>query len=243
MTDRALPDTGLILALDVPDRPAAEALLRPLKGRLQWVKIGLQLFLREGPTILDVVADDGFNVFLDLKLHDIPNTVASAIKALAGHRVGLLTLHASGGEEMLRRASEAAKEALPEARTLGVTVLTSMDAAGLSKIGVEAEPEAQVQRLAKLATHAGVDGLVCSPLELTGLRRELGPAPLLVTPGIRPADADKGDQKRVMTPTEARAGGASFIVVGRPILQAPDPLAAVASLLDELSTKPASADA
>lgn len=238
VSSRPASPTQLILALDVPSQTEALSLLRPVAGELVWVKLGLQLFLREGPGVVEAVADMGFHVFLDLKLHDIPNTVASAIRSLRGLPVGLLTLHASGGDEMIQRAKEAAADALPEAHVLAVTVLTSMNAANLRKIGVPDEPEAQVRRLAALALAAGADGLVCSPRELAPLRTDLGPHPLLVTPGIRPTAAASGDQKRVMTPAEARDQGASHIVVGRPILGAADPIAATRAILAELCTEP-----
>ncbi len=215
----------LILALDVETREEALALARPLAGNLRWVKLGLQLFTRHGPGIVDDFASLGFEVFLDLKLHDIPNTVASAIKSLRGRPCSLLTLHASGGPEMLARAAEAARDALPSCRLLGVTVLTSMDQSQLSAIGIGRSAEEQVRLLGAMATRAGIDGLVCSPLELPILRATLGSTPFLVTPGIRYPDAKGDDQTRVMTPAQAAAAGASAIVVGRPILRDVDPAA------------------
>lgn len=213
----------LILALDVESKDEALALARPLAGNLGWVKLGLQLFTRHGPGIVDEFAGLGFKVFLDLKLHDIPNTVASAIKSLRGRPCSLLTLHASGGPEMLARASAAARDALPDCRLLGVTVLTSMDQAQLDAVGISRSAEAQVRLLGAMATQAGIDGLVCSPLELPVLRSTLGDNPFLVTPGIRYPDAKGDDQSRVMTPAQAAAAGASAIVVGRPILRDADP--------------------
>jgi len=219
------PGCQLILALDVETREEALAVARPLAGHLRWVKLGLQLFTRHGPGIVDEFATLGFQVFLDLKLHDIPNTVASAIRSLRGRPCSLLTLHASGGPEMLARAAEAARDALPSCRLLGVTVLTSMDQAQLGAVGISRAAEEQVGLLGAMATKAGIDGLVCSPLELPLLRSSLGGAPFLVTPGIRYPDAAGDDQSRVMTPAQAAAAGASAIVVGRPILRAPDPAA------------------
>jgi orotidine-5'-phosphate decarboxylase len=215
----------LILALDVETRDEALALARPLAGNLRWAKLGLQLFTRHGPDIVDDFAGLGFQVFLDLKLHDIPNTVASAIRSLRGRPCSLLTLHASGGPEMLARAAEAARDALPACRLLGVTVLTSMDQAQLDAVGVARTAEQQVGLLGSMATKAGIDGLVCSPLELPLLRSALGSTPFLVTPGIRYPDAKGDDQSRVMTPAQAAAAGASAIVVGRPILKDRDPAA------------------
>lgn len=224
----------LILALDVPDKAVAQPVLDAVAGRLRWVKIGLQLFLRHGPALVEEVASQGFTVFLDLKLHDIPNTVASALHSLADLPVGLLTLHAGGGHDMLQRAAEAAAKALPQTRLLGVTVLTSFDAAGLKAVGVADTPAGQVERLAALGLGAGLHGLVCSPLELPALRARFGEGPILVTPGVRPREAAADDQKRVLTPAEARAAGSTGIVVGRPILQATDPGEAVARILREL---------
>ena len=215
----------LILALDVETREEALALAKPLAGNLRWVKLGLQLFTRHGPGIVDDFAALGFEVFLDLKLHDIPNTVASAIKSLRGRPCSLLTLHASGGPEMLARAAEAARDALPSCRLLGVTVLTSMDQAQLGAVCISRSAEDQVRLLGTMATAAGIDGLVCSPLELPVLRSALGAKPFLVTPGIRYPDAKGDDQSRVMTPAQAAAAGASAIVVGRPILKDKDPAA------------------
>lgn len=215
----------LILALDVETKDEALALAKPLAGNLRWVKLGLQLFTRHGPGIVDEFAGLGFQVFLDLKLHDIPNTVASAIRSLRGRPCSLLTLHASGGPEMLARAAEAARDALPSCRLLGVTVLTSMDQAQLAAVGIDRSAEHQVRLLGSMAAQAGVDGLVCSPLELPILRSTLGRAPFLVTPGIRYPDAKGDDQSRVMTPGQAAAAGASAIVVGRPILRDADPAA------------------
>lgn len=226
--------TELILAVDLDDKDAAKKFLAPLRGELSWVKIGLQMFLKYGPAVVDEFAALGFNVFLDLKLHDIPNTVASAIKSLRGRPCGMLTVHTLGGGEMMRRALEAAADALPQTRLLGVTVLTSMNDAQLAGIGIERTPMAQVEILAKLAADAGMRGLVCSPLELPMLRKFLGEEIALVTPGIRPASASLDDQSRVMTPADAARAGASFIVVGRPILKASDPVAAARAIREEL---------
>lgn len=227
--------TELILAVDLEDKEVAKNFLAPLRGELSWVKIGLQMFLKYGPAVVDEFADAGFRVFLDLKLHDIPNTVASAIKSLRGRPCGMLTIHTLGGEEMMRRALAAAADALPQTLLLGVTVLTSMDEKQLAGIGVPAAPMRQVELLAKLAAGTGMRGLVCSPLELPCLRRELGGEIALVTPGIRPKTATLDDQSRVMTPAEAADAGASFIVVGRPILKAADPAAAARAIRAELA--------
>mgnify|MGYP002431624053 CR=1 FL=1 len=226
--------TELILAVDLEDKEVAKKFLAPLRGELSWVKIGLQMFLKYGPAVVDEFADAGFRVFLDLKLHDIPNTVASAIKSLRGRPCGMLTIHTLGGAEMMRRALDAA-DALPQTLLLGVTVLTSMDEKQLAGIGVPAAPMRQVELLAKLAAGTGMRGLVCSPLELPCLRRELGDEIALVTPGIRPKTATLDDQSRAMTPAEAADAGASFIVVGRPILKAADPVSAARAIRTELA--------
>jgi orotidine-5'-phosphate decarboxylase len=225
----------VILALDVPSRAEAEAFLDRVGGDLRWVKIGLQMFVREGPSIIDAVAGRGHRVFLDLKLHDIPNTVASAIRSLRGRPCDLLTLHAGGGAEMMRQAAAAAHETNPALKLLAVTVLTSMDDDALHEIGVAGRAGAQVERLAGLALQSGVPGLVCSPQELPALRQKFGPQPILVTPGVRPTGSEAGDQKRIMTPREAAAAGSSFIVVGRPLLQAQDPRAALAAIRAEMA--------
>jgi len=229
----------LILALDVPTREQAAPILRQLRGSLRWVKIGLQLFTAYGPDYVRSVADDGFNVFLDLKLHDIPNTVAKAVESLAPLPIGMLTLHTGGGREMMVAAKEAQARTKPDLLLLGVTVLTSLDMIGLREVGVTDTPDAQVARLARLAIDSGLSGLVCSPLEVKALRTNLQlPREFkLITPGIRPAnDATSDDQKRVMSPSEAAADGASFIVVGRPILKAKDPAAAARAILAELKS-------
>jgi len=226
----------LILALDLPDRKEALELLRRTGSDLPWVKIGLQMFCRYGPDFVREVADMGFQVFLDLKLHDIPNTVASAIGSIGNLPVKLLTVHAGGGSAMMRAAAQARAEHAPHLRLLAVTVLTSMDGAALAALGFDDTPQDLVLRLARLTTEAGIDGMVCSPMELVSLRETFGDEPLLVTPGIRPAGAAKDDQARITTPAQAREQGASMIVVGRPILRADDPAAAVKAIRKELAS-------
>ncbi len=226
----------LILALDVPTRVAADPILRQLRGQLRWVKIGLQMFTAYGPDYVREVAGLGFNVFLDLKLHDIPNTVAKAVESLAPLPIHMLTLHCAGGSEMMRAALAAQQKHNPQLLLLGVTVLTSMDSSGLQEIGVTTPSAEQVTRLGQLAATAGLRGLVCSPLEVALLRQQLPAAMQLITPGIRPAhEAGTDDQKRVMTPANAAQAGSSYIVVGRPILQAADPAAAARAILAELA--------
>jgi orotidine-5'-phosphate decarboxylase len=227
----------LILALDVPTREEAAPILRQLRGHLRWVKLGLQMFTAYGPNYVREVAGMGFDIFLDLKLHDIPNTVGKAVESLGPLPIKMLTLHTSGGGEMMRFAKAAQEKTNPNLLLLGVTVLTSTDAAGLNEIGVTASPADQVARLGKLATDSGLRGLVCSPLEVELLRRTLPASTQLVTPGIRPAgEAGGDDQKRVMSPADAARAGSSYIVVGRPILKAADPAAAARAILAELNS-------
>lgn len=211
-------------------------MLRQLQGTVGWVKVGLEMFTACGPDCVREIAGQGFKVFLDLKLHDIPNTVAKAVESCAKLPIGMLTLHTCGGREMMQWAVKAQQQHAPHLLLLGVTVLTSMSAAGLAETGVGESPERQVVRLGSLAADAGLRGLVCSPLEIAPLRQALPSGVALVTPGIRPRDAKADDQTRVMTPGEAARAGANFIVVGRPIFKASDPAAAARAVLEELRT-------
>lgn len=228
-------DCKLILALDLPDRESALKILDGLRGKLEWVKIGLQMYLKYDADFVREVSGMGFKIFLDLKLFDIPNTVASAVESVSALPVSMLTIHASGGREMMRRAVESAAERNPELLILGVTVLTSFDADSLAETGVELEPEWQVEKLAKLAVDSGLKGLVCSPLEIEGLRSILPEDTVLVTPGIRPSGSSADEQKRIMTPADAARAGSDFIVVGRPILKAENPAFAVSKILEEIA--------
>lgn len=228
-------DCKLILALDLPDRESALKILDGLRGKLEWVKIGLQMYLKYGADFVREVSGMGFKIFLDLKLFDIPNTVASAVESVSVLPVSMLTIHASGGREMMRRAVESAAERNPELLILGVTVITSFDADSLAETGVELEPEWQVEKLAKLAVDSGLKGLVCSPLEIEGLRSILPEDTVLVTPGIRPSGSSADEQKRIMTPADAARAGSDFIVVGRPILKAENPAFAVSKILEEIA--------
>ncbi len=226
----------LILALDFSSAQACFAFLDcfetlPADARPLWVKVGLELFLAEGPPVVRQLRARGLHVFLDLKLHDIPNTVAGAIRAVLPLAPALLTVHAGGGAAMLRAAAEAA--AGSGTRLLAVTVLTSMHAAALAASGVPAEPAAQVEKLARLAAANGIGGLVCSPREAARLQAVL-PEAYLVTPGVRPKGADAGDQQRTATPSEALAAGAAQLVIGRPITGAADPVAAYLGVLAEM---------
>lgn len=215
----------LITAIDTPDLARAGALVHHVAPHCGLVKIGLEFFLRHGAEGYRAVMQGiDTDVFLDLKLYDIPNTVAGAVRSLLPLAPSLLTIHASGGAKMIEAASQAAAlagESRP--KILAVTVLTSFDAAGLAETGVSGGTAQQVLRLARLALAAGADGLVCSPHEISILRDAFGAQPILVVPGIRPAGAALGDQARVMTPEQAVAAGADYIVVGRPITGAPDP--------------------
>lgn len=227
--------TELIVALDVPSVAAAQEALAKLPPALRTVKVGLELFISEGPRVLDVVREAGKRCFLDLKLHDIPHTVAQAVRAAARHEVFMLTVHAHGGGAMLAAASDAARDAgARRPRVVAVTTLTSLTQNDLTQIGIERPLATHTLELGRLAIGCGCDGLVCSPLELAEMRRALGAGPLLVAPGVRPRGAALGDQKRVATPGDAVRAGASFLVVGRPILEARDPGAAATAILDEM---------
>jgi orotidine-5'-phosphate decarboxylase len=231
---RSDPLDRLIVALDVPSADAAMELVDRLQGTCRWFKVGMELYYAAGNAVIDRLIDRGFKVFLDLKLHDIPNTVAGAVRSVAGSGASLLTIHAGGGEQMMRAAAQAATA--PNApELLAVTVLTSMDAAELSAVGVADAPSEQVLRLARLAKTSGVSGLVCSPKEVAAVRQAMGPSARLVIPGIRPAGLAGGDdQRRVATPAQTIARGASMLVVGRPITQAQDPAEAAAAILAEI---------
>lgn len=223
----------LILALDFPSAARTFAFLErfPEGNKPLWVKVGLELFLAEGPALVRGLREAGYRVFLDLKLHDIPHTVAGAVRAVLPLEPALLTVHASGGSAMLRAAAEAAEGA--PTRLLAVTVLTSMGAAALAETGVGAAPQDQVQALAALALQAGIPGLVCSPRE-AGVLRKSYPQAHLITPGIRPEGSPPDDQQRTATPGEALRAGARQIVVGRPITAAADPARAYLDLLAEI---------
>jgi orotidine-5'-phosphate decarboxylase len=229
----------IIVALDVPTADAALALAHRLGSAVGAFKIGKELFTAAGPDVVRRIRALGAPVFLDLKFHDIPNTVAKAVAAAVHLDVQMLTVHASGGSAMLQAAESAAREAAerlhkPPPLVLAVTVLTSLDATALAELGLPPDVEAHVERLAALAARAGIRGLVCSPLELPTLRRLLPHDMQLVTPGIRPASAPADDQRRTMTPLEAMQAGANWLVVGRPITAAADPAAAAHSLLQSI---------
>jgi orotidine-5'-phosphate decarboxylase len=214
-------------ALDFAGWREAEPFARTIAPHVGLLKVGLELFTAEGPSVVRAAAALGKPIFLDLKLHDIPNTVEGAARSAAATGAALLTVHASGGPEMIRAAVRGAGG---KVRILAVTVLTSLDGAVLETIGLAGPPVAAVVRLARLAVAAGADGLVCSPHEVAAVRAAVGAGPLLVVPGVRPAGAAIGDQARVATPEEAVRAGADVIVLGRPLRDAADPAAAAAAI-------------
>jgi orotidine-5'-phosphate decarboxylase len=225
----------LIVALDVPDAASAAALVARLDGRCKWFKVGLELFVAAGPPVLKPLLKRGHSIFLDLKFNDIPNTVAAAVRSAASLGVRMLTVHAAGGPAMLAAARAALDGLADPPELLAVTVLTSMDHVQLAAVGLNRPPAEQVELLARMGLSAGIRGFVCSPHEVASLRALTGPDGVLVIPGIRPAAADTGDQKRVATPAEAIRQGASYLVVGRPITQSPDPAQAADSILNEMA--------
>ncbi len=224
-----MPSAGrLIVALDTVDADRARGWAQAVAPHAGLLKLGLEFFLANGAAGFRGIT--GAPIFLDLKLHDIPNTVAGAVRAVLPLRPRMLTIHAAGGPAMIQAARQAAAGEADRPMILAVTVLTSVDEAALRSIGVDATPAEQVLRLGRLAVEAGADGLVCSPLEVAMLRQALGPAVKLVVPGIRPDGAEAGDQARTMTPARAIAAGADWIVVGRPITGAAEPGAAAAAI-------------
>ena len=223
----------IFCAVDRPDLEGTLALARALAVHVGGIKLGLEFFTAQGPRGVEAVARIGLPIFLDLKLHDIPNTVAGAVRQVAKLGVAMLTVHAAGGRAMLEAAVTAAAAVDTPPMLLGVTVLTSLDDADLAEIGVDSALGEQALRLGRLAVSAGVGGLVCSPFEIAPLRRALGSAPRVVVPGIRPAYAGD-DQKRVMGPAEALALGADILVIGRPITRAPVPAEAAAGIAHKL---------
>ncbi|HEX8979446.1 MAG TPA: orotidine-5'-phosphate decarboxylase [Parasulfuritortus sp.] len=236
MNSASAPDPRVIVALDFPDAGQALALVERLDPASCKLKVGKELFVRAGPALVEELAARGFRVFLDLKFHDIPNTVAQACRAAADLGVWMVNVHASGGLKMMRAAREAVDQCAAPPKLIAVTVLTSMSGDDLRQIGLEVEPAVQVSRLAALAKLAGMDGVVCSAQEATLLRREIGRDFLLVTPGIRPAGSEVGDQSRILTPAKAIEAGADYLVVGRPITQADDPIAALQRINAEILT-------
>jgi len=226
----------LIVALDVPNAHAASDLIDRLEGTCQWFKVGLELFVAGGPAVLEPILARGHSIFLDLKFHDIPNTVAGAVRSAASLGARMLTIHALGGPAMLTAAREALAGVANPPQLLAVTMLTSMDAQQVSAVGLSNEPAAHVESLARMGMSSGIRGFVCSPQEVAKLRAITGPEGVLVIPGIRPAGAETGDQKRIATPGDALRQGASYLVVGRPITQAASPAQAARAILEEMAT-------
>jgi len=226
----------IIVALDYPAQSAALEMADKLDPAKCRVKVGKELFTRAGPAVVEALHARGFDVFLDLKFHDIPNTTAKAVRAAAEMGVWMVNVHASGG----RRMMEAARNELEQvngAQTLliGVTVLTSMEQQDLADLGLDIEPLEQVKRLARLTEESGLHGIVCSAQEVAPLREVISPEFQLVTPGIRPTDAEVGDQKRIMTPAQALAAGSTYLVIGRPITKAAEPVDALARIEAEIA--------
>ena len=224
----------ICLALDFPHRDGVLAAARRFAGRVGWMKVGLEAFVAGGPGLVsETAAVSGAKIFLDLKFHDIPATVAGAVTSAGRSGASMVNVHASGGRAMLEAAREAATRA-GIAKLIAVTVLTSIDAKALADLPIAGQPEAIARRLALLARDCGLDGVVCSAADVGGIRAACGPGFFTVVPGIRPAGADLGDQKRVGTPAGAIAAGADLLVVGRPITAAPDPDAALSAILTEI---------
>ncbi|RUM93326.1 MAG: orotidine-5'-phosphate decarboxylase [Thiomicrospira sp.] len=225
MNQSAQPDPKVVVALDFPKTELAEDFARQLDPRLCRLKVGKELFALGGPQLVEKLIAQGFDVFLDLKYHDIPNTVAMACRAAAEMGVWMVNVHSLGGRKMMEAAKEAILSASHQPLLIGVTILTSMETEDLAEVGLTGTPKENVLRLAKLAHSSGLDGVVSSAQEASELRKEIGQDFCLVTPGIRPANADINDQKRIMTPADAISAGSSYLVVGRPITQAKDPIA------------------
>ncbi len=223
-------------AVDTPDLAGAEKLIDSLQGHVGGIKLGLEFFMAHGMAGYSVIAIKGLPIFLDVKLHDIPNTVAGAVASLLPLRPAFMTIHASGGAAMMRAAAEAAAKAGAERpKLLAVTVLTSLDGGDLADVGQDADTLRQVVRLAKLAQASGMDGCICSPEEIPALRAALGKDFILMVPGIRPDWAAANDQKRAMTPRQACDAGATYLVIGRPITKAQDPAQAAQRIESELA--------
>ena len=231
-----MTERRIIVALDYPDAAAARQFVSRVRPGLCRLKVGKELFVAAGPAFVRELVDQGYDVFLDLKFHDIPNTVAQACKAAARLGVWMLNVHAAGGPRMLTAARESLDGLDRRPLLIAVTVLTSMGADELRAIGVDADAEQQVLRLAGLTQDAGLDGVVCSALEASALRRAMGSGFCLVTPGIRPAGSKSGDQTRILTPEQAIRAGSDYLVIGRPITQAVDPVATLESLAGEIAS-------
>lgn len=224
----------VIVALDFSNRDSVMTLVKQLDASLCRLKVGKELFTSCGPSLVEELIELGFDVFLDMKFHDIPNTVARACDAASRLGVWMLTVHAAGGREMLSRAREAVDHSGNKPLLVGVTVLTSMLNKDLQETGIRSSTETQVMRLAHLCRETGLDGVICSAMEVEQLRKEFGDQFCLVTPGIRPAGTDQNDQRRIVTPAEAVRLGSNYLVIGRPITRAKDPLKALFNIATEI---------
>jgi orotidine-5'-phosphate decarboxylase len=229
-------DTRVIVALDYPQRDSALALVDRLDPSLCRLKVGKEMFTRLGPAFIELLRGRGYDLFLDLKFHDIPNTVAAACDAAADLGVWMMNMHASGGRRMMQTARERLEAKSHRPLLVAVTILTSLSAEEIHEIGFSGDPAENVSRLASLTQQAGLDGVVCSPRESEILRRDLGDDFLLVTPGVRPKQDTQDDQRRVMTPADAIKAGSSYLVVGRPITGAADPIQALQSINQEIAS-------
>ncbi len=225
----------LLIALDFPDAASARALMSQLDPATCRVKVGKELFVAAGPALVRELSGAGFEVFLDLKFHDIPNTVAGACRAASELGAWMLSVHVAGGRSMLEAAIEAVRAFERPPVLIGITVLTSMDRVALAELGMSGGPEIWVRRWTTLAADAGLDGVVCSPMEAAMLRASHGRGLTLVVPGVRPSGSNAGDQKRIATPAEALAAGADYLVIGRPVIRSPDPAGAIRAILSEIS--------
>lgn len=231
----------IIFALDVPNNSSASAWIQKLKGHVGYFKVGLELFTAAGPEVIRRIRDAELKCFLDLKFHDIPNTVAGAVRSATRHGVDMLTIHLSGGKAMAAAALDAAcdeadRQGTTRPKIIGVSVLTSLGETDMKDLGMSSTVNEQVERLLRLAVVAGLDGMVCSAVDLPAIRRQSPQGFLLITPGIRPAWSEKKDQTRIATPAIAIKAGADLLVIGRPISEAEDPVAAVGRIVDEMKT-------
>lgn len=232
-----MQDKPILVALDFDQSQAALQLVERLDPSRCRLKVGKELFTSEGPQFVETLQNKGFDVFLDLKFHDIPNTCAKAVKAAANLGVWMVNVHASGGQRMMEAAREALEPFKQKPLLIGVTVLTSMEQSDLAGIGLDIDPQEQVKRLAMLTKNSGLDGVVCSAQEASMLKELCGPDFQLITPGIRPSFAQQGDQRRVMTPAQAMDAGVDYMVIGRPITQHADPIEALSLIEAEIKSR------
>ncbi len=226
-------NSKIIIALDYKDEASTMALVDQLEPSLCRLKVGKELFVHCGPSLVEKLIHKGFDVFLDLKFHDIPNTVAAACQAATDMGVWMVNVHASGGRNMMMAAREAIEQSAHKPLLIGVTILTSLSRSDIAEIGLDIQPAEQVLRLAKLAKESGLDGVVCSPLEVQTLKQEFSKDFILVTPGVRPVGSDTGDQQRIMTPAQALSAGSDYLVIGRPITAADNPVQTLKSIIIE----------